>query len=236
MALGRRVLLFDIDGTLVTAGGAGRRALERAASAVYGPAAIEALGQLRFDGMTDMLILRETCGRLGRSFEAAECTRIFATYVDVLAEELPRGRYLVHDGVPDLLVALPRAGALLGLGTGNVRGGAMAKLAHGGLHHHFDFGGFGEDGESREEILRAALGRAAQIAGAPVSPADAIVIGDTPRDVEAARAIGCGAIGVATGRFDRASLLAAGAHRVFATLADPGAMEVLAGSVRLSDP
>jgi phosphoglycolate phosphatase-like HAD superfamily hydrolase len=228
------VLLFDIDGTLVSAGGAGRRALERATAAVYGPPAVEALASIRFDGMTDLLILRETCGLLGRPFEPDECTRIFAAYVTALAEELPRGRYQVHAGVPTLLEALARSGALLGLGTGNVRGGAMAKLAHGGLHHHFDFGGFGEDGESREEILRAALARAGERLGAPVTPEDVIVIGDTPRDVEAARALGCGAVGVATGRFSPEALRSAGAHRVFDTLEDGGVLEALDGSAMLS--
>jgi len=229
----RRVLLFDIDGTLVSAGGAGRRALERAASAVYGPSSLEVLASIRFDGMTDLLILRETCARLGRPFRPAECSRIFEVYVAALAEELPRGRYQVYAGVPALLDALARAGALLGLGTGNVRGGAIAKLAHGGLHHHFGFGGFGEDGESREEILRAALARAGESTGTRVAPEDAIVIGDTPRDVEAARAVGCGAVGVATGRFSREVLRSAGAHVVFETLADEGALEALDGSARL---
>lgn len=233
MACAGRVLLFDIDGTLVSAGGAGRRALERAAAAVYGPPAIEALAAIRFDGMTDLLILREACALLGRPFERGECTRIFAAYVAALAEELPRGRYQVHAGVPALLEALAHAGALLGLGTGNVRGGAMAKLAHGGLHHHFDFGGFGEDGESREDILRAAIARAGGRRGAPVAPADVTVIGDTPRDVEAARAVGCGAVGVATGRFSAAALRDAGAHRVFDSLEGGGVLEALQGSAML---
>lgn len=230
----RPVLLFDIDGTLVSAGGAGRRALERAAAAVYGGSAVDALAAIRFDGMTDLLILRETCTRLGRPFERGECERIFDHYVAALGEELPRGQYRVHDGVPALLVTLARTGALLGLGTGNVRGGAMAKLAHGGLHHHFSFGGFGEDGETREEILRAALARASHAAGAVVAAEDAIVIGDTPRDVEAARAVGCGAVGVATGRFSCEDLRSAGAHRAFRTLDEEGARDVLDGSARLA--
>lgn len=227
------VLLFDVDGTLVSAGGAGRRALERAATEVYGPGAVEALASIAFDGMTDRLILRHACERLGRPFHLDDCARIFATYVPALSDELARGSYRVLAGVSALLASLVRAGAVLGLGTGNVRGGAMAKLAHGGLDHHFGFGGFGDDGESREEILAAALVRAADVLGGPVEPRDAIVIGDTPRDVEAARALGCGAVGVATGRFSTDALRSAGAHRAFESLADAGALEALDGSAIL---
>ena len=229
------VLLFDVDGTLVSVGGAGRRALERAATGVYGPAVSVALETIRFDGMTDLLIVRGACERLGRPFDATECERVFAAYVPALHEELAGTTHEVYAGVGELLEALPRQGALLGLGTGNIRAGAFAKLAHVGLDHHFAFGGFGEDGESREAILLAALQRAAVRVGRPVAPADAIVIGDTPRDMQAARAVGCQAVGVATGRFARETLLAAGAHHAFATLADDGVRSVLGGSATLAE-
>ena len=228
-----RVLLFDVDGTLVTVGGAGRRALERAAAGVYGPSVADALKAICFDGMTDMLIVRGTCERLGRPFDAPECERVFAAYVPALREELAGTTHEVYAGVSELLETLPRQGALLGLGTGNIRAGAFAKLAHVGLDHHFGFGGFGEDGESREAILLAGLQRASARVGRPVAPADAIVIGDTPRDMQAARAVGCRAVGVATGRFSREDLLAAGAHHAFGTLADDGVRAVLGGSASL---
>lgn len=229
----RTVLLFDVDGTLVSAGGAGRRALERAAAAVYGPRAAQALAEIQFDGMTDRLIVREACRRLGCAFDLGDCDRVFAAYVPALLEELTATVYEVHEGVVELLAALRPSDAVVGLGTGNIRQGAMAKLARGGLERHFAFGGFAEDGESREEILRAGLARAREHAGGPVEAPDAIVIGDTPRDVGAARAIGCVAVGVATGRFDREELLRAGAHRVFETLADDRALAVLEGSERI---
>jgi phosphoglycolate phosphatase-like HAD superfamily hydrolase len=223
------VLLFDVDGTLVSVGGAGRRAFVRAAVQVYGPGAAEALAPIRFDGMTDRLIVRRTCERIGRAYDRAECDRVFAAYVPALQEELAGTPFEVHEGVRPLLDWLAQTGASLGLGTGNVRAGAYAKLAHGGLDHHFAFGGFGEDGDTREAILQVALARAAERSGRRVAPDDVIVIGDTPRDMEAARTVGCRAVGVATGRSSCEALLVAGAHHAFATLADSRVRELLGG-------
>lgn len=223
------ILLFDVDGTLVSVGGAGRRAIQKAASVVYGPGVAEALSAIRFDGMTDRLIVRGACERLGRDFVDADCDRVFAAYVPALHQELAEASYEVYEGVAALLEALSRAGALLGLGTGNIEAGAYAKLGRAGLSHHFSFGGFGEDGESREAILTVALARAAARVGRAIAPSDAIVIGDTPRDMEAARAVGSIAVGVATGRFSCEVLVAAGAHHAFVTLADERARAVLGG-------
>jgi len=218
----QRVLLFDVDGTLVHAGGAGRRALGRVMSAELG--AIDgALTGLRLDGMTDRLIVREVLVAIGRPFDAALCDRLLAAYVEVLKEEIHGPGYAVLPGVEDLLEELARAGAAVGLCTGNVSAGARIKLARGGLDRFFEWGpravaAFADDGEARELLVRAALDRASLRRGAPAGPGDVLVIGDTPRDVSAARAHGVLALGVATGRYGVEELRAAGAHSVRPTL------------------
>ena len=218
----RRVLLFDVDGTLVHAGGAGRRSLERAMRAEFGEVD-GALRELRLDGMTDRLIVRELVVALGRSFEEELCDRVLGAYVEVLREEIHGPGYQVLPGVASLLEALSGGGAVLGLCTGNVPEGARIKLARGGLDRFFEWGpdaiaGFADDGEARERVVRAALERASRRLGRSLDPGDLLVIGDTPRDVAAARAHGVPALGVATGRYRAEELRAAGAQAVRDTL------------------
>ncbi|HVP68972.1 MAG TPA: HAD family hydrolase [Anaeromyxobacteraceae bacterium] len=226
-----RVLLFDVDGTLVHAGGAGRRALERVMRAELG--AIDgALARLRLDGMTDRLIVREVLEAVGRPFDDALCDRLLADYVGALREEIDGPGFAVLPGVHALLDELSRAGASLGLCTGNVPEGARIKLARGRLDGFFAWGpdaiaGFADDGEARELLVRAALDRAARHRGHPVAPSDFLVIGDTPRDVVAARAHGVPVLAVATGRYRADELRTAGAHAVRATL-EGAAAELLA--------
>jgi phosphoglycolate phosphatase len=231
------VLLFDIDGTLLHCGGAGRRALERAMEEHLGDAVRpeEAwLGGMKLDGMTDRLIVREAMVAVGHPFEEALCDRILDTYAARLEEEIGGPGYEVLPGVPALLEALQARRATYGLCTGNIPRGARVKLARGGLDRFFGFGeaavnGFATDGEARERIVQAALRRAAAALGRPVAPAEVLVIGDTPRDVSAARAVGCPVLAVATGRFGEAALRAEGADHVVPTLADPGARALLLG-------
>jgi phosphoglycolate phosphatase-like HAD superfamily hydrolase len=217
-----RVLLFDVDGTLVHAAGAGRRALARVLQAELGR--IDgALAGLRLDGMTDRLIVREVLTALGRPFDDALCDRVLDAYVEALRTEIQGPGFRVLPGVPELLAGLTAGGAAVGLCTGNVPEGARLKLLRGGLDAYFEWGpraiaGFAPDGEARERVLRAALRRAADRLEQPVHPADALVIGDTPRDVQAARAEGVPALAVATGRFTVEELRDAGADAVLRTL------------------
>jgi phosphoglycolate phosphatase len=218
----RRVVLFDGDGTLVHAAGAGRRALERVLAAEFGQVE-NALAGMRLDGMTDRLIVREVLVALGRAFEDALCDRLLADYVLALREEIHGPGFRVLPGVPEVLLALSAAGATTGLCTGNVAEGARLKLARGGIDGFFEWGpgaiaGFAHDGEARELLVRAALDRGAASLGAPLAPADALVVGDTPRDVSAARAHGVPVLGVATGRFGVAELREAGADGVLPSL------------------
>ncbi|HYG68570.1 MAG TPA: HAD family hydrolase, partial [Anaeromyxobacteraceae bacterium] len=206
------VFLFDIDGTLVHAAGAGRRAFERALAEHCGPLNGE-VAKIRLDGMTDRLICREALRVLGRPFDDPFCDAILARYVEHLAEEIRSPGYVILPGVVPLLEALsargdPSTGSgqglILGLCTGNVVEGARLKLAHGGLDRFFDWGasavcGFAADGEARERVVAAALRRACERLGRALDPREALVIGDTPRDVEAAHHVGIPVLAVATG-------------------------------------
>jgi phosphoglycolate phosphatase-like HAD superfamily hydrolase len=227
----RRVVLFDVDGTLVHAAGAGRRALSRVMALELGEVD-HAVAGLRLDGMTDRLIVREVLAILGRPFDDALCDRLLAGYVEALRSEIEGPGFRVLPGVASVLGALSEAGVPVGLCTGNVEEGARLKLARGGLDGFFEWGpssiaGFAEHGEARERIVRAALDRAGDRLGVPVAPADALVVGDTPRDVAAARAHGVPVLAVATGRFSPDELRATGADGVLGSL--EGAAAALLG-------
>ncbi len=233
MTLPFSVYLFDVDGTLVSAGGAGRRAFERAMVDRYG--AFDAgLRALRLDGMTDRLIVREALAIVGHPFDDALCDALLDRYLEHLAEEIDGPGYAVLPGVVAALEALAARGALVGLCTGNVEAGARIKLSRGGLARYFEWGagavhGFAADGEARERLVLAALDRASARLGRALEPAEVLVVGDTPRDVDAARHAGCPVLAVATGRYGETALQAAGADHVVPTLEHPAAVRVLLG-------
>jgi phosphoglycolate phosphatase-like HAD superfamily hydrolase len=232
------LFLFDIDGTLIHAGGAGRRALEGAMEDHLGGAVKREepwLGRLKLDGMTDRLIVREAVVALGRRFDQALCDRILASYAERLEGEIGGPGYEVLPGVESALRSLSARGIAFGLCTGNIARGARIKLRRGGLDRWFGFGdadpnGFAEDGEAREHIVAAALRRASTRLGRALRPEEALVIGDTPRDVAAARAVGCPVLAVATGRFGVAELRREGAEFAAPSLASPEAEALLLGS------
>lgn len=223
------VLLFDIDGTLVTTGGAGRRAMQRGFSELHGkPEALD----FRFDGMTDRSIVRRALVNVGLEPTAAAIDAVIEAYVVALADEVrraPDAEYQVHAGMREAVAAARSAGAAVGLGTGNVRLGARLKLERVSLYHEFDFGGFGCDAEARDELLRIGAERGAARLGVPVTDCRVVVIGDTPKDVAAARAIGAECIAVGTGAYAREVLLESGATAVFGDLSEPGALDALLG-------
>jgi phosphoglycolate phosphatase-like HAD superfamily hydrolase len=225
-----RVILLDVDGTLVQCAGAGRRSIELA---VRDHCALPAgdLGALKLDGSTDRLIIREAMALLGRPFDDAGCDAVLARYVPHLERELLDPAFRVLPGVVAALDALRARAIPFGLCTGNLREGARMKVRRGGLEAYFDWseaaiGGFAADGEARERLVAAALARASARLG-PVAPATALVVGDTPRDVDAAHRVGCSALAVATGGYTAPQLTAAGADHVFETLADPRALALL---------
>lgn len=223
------VLLFDVDGTLVSTGGAGRRAMARAFEEVCGCS--EALEGISLGGMTDRLILRTALRKLGRALDEALFDAIVAAYLRHLEQEVPRSpRYRVMPHVHEVLAGVDRPHVAIGLGTGNVRRGAEIKLRRAALADRFRFGGFGEDAEDRAELLRTGVRRGAEALGVSPDGCRAVVIGDTPRDIQAAAAIDAACVAVATGGHDVASLRAAGPALVVESLADPRVLPALLGS------
>lgn len=224
------VLLFDIDGTLVTSGGVGRRALERAFQRCHSRP--DACAQLRFDGMTDRSITRLALEAIGVAATEAGIDALLEVYVAELEAELrtsPPDNYRVHPGVEQAIAAARERGMALGLGTGNVVAGARLKLEHVDLYRHFSFGGFGSDHELRVELIRKGAERGAAQLGRSLSECRVVIIGDTPKDVDAARGIGAESLGVGTGSFGAAALREHGATYAFADLTAPGALPALLG-------
>jgi phosphoglycolate phosphatase len=224
------VLLFDIDGTLVTTGGVGRRAMERAFQRQHGRR--DACALIRFDGMTDRGLTRLGLEAIGAPTSDAAIEELLTVYLAELEAELllsTPDQYRIHAGVPEALAAANRRGMALGLGTGNVQEGARLKLEHVGLYHHFTFGGFGSDHELRVEVLRVGAERGARQLGLPLCDCRVVVIGDTPKDIDAARGIGAEAIGVGTASFTAEQLLEHGANHAFDDLRVPGALAAVLG-------
>jgi phosphoglycolate phosphatase-like HAD superfamily hydrolase len=222
------VLLFDIDGTLLTTGHAGRRAMERT-FARYGSA--DAC-RFRFDGMTDKQIARQALTTLGIEPTEDAIMTSLATYLELLEDEVRRvdaANYRLHDGIVEALRAARERELGIGLGTGNVVEGARIKLSRVGVYEEFAFGGFGSDAEDRTELLRHGAERGARHVGAPLTQCRVVVIGDTPKDVAAAQGIGAECIGVGTGTYTVEALLESGATCAFTSLSAPGALAALLG-------
>lgn len=217
----RIIALFDIDGTLLRAGGAGRRAVELALSEVLDELDEEvSLHAVEFAGRTDPWIVRTALMQYGVAAEDALVHDVLRRYVAHLPRELERASaFEVLPGVLSLLSELSnRDDLVLGLGTGNTEPAAYAKLARGGLDSFFAFGGFGSDHAERPELLRTALHRGLERTGVEVEDARVVVIGDTPHDVAAARAIGARCVAVSTGGYEASALQAAGASVVVSDL------------------
>jgi len=218
-----RLVLFDIDGTLLLSDGAGRRAIMRALGEVYGATGPK---DYHFDGKTDPQIVRELMQLAGLDDERidASMNRLFARYVECLHEELraPGHRPYALPGVPALLDALEDETELtLGLLTGNLRQGAEAKLQAVGLDAgRFRVGAYGSDHERRPELPAVALARAKAELGIEFAGAHVVVIGDTPADLTCGHGVGARHIGVATGRFSVADLSEHDPLAVFEDLTD----------------
>ena len=211
-----KLLLFDLDGTLVTTGGAGVRALNRAFLKVVGIS--NAMDGIRPHGKTDPAIIREvfTLRSFGRPSDVLG--QIIDAYVEFLPDEVRQSpNYRILPGIPRFLEFVSsRPDVVLGLATGNIERGARIKLERGNLNRYFAFGGFGSDSESRTELVRIAAEKAAMHAGQRLDCDDIFVIGDTPRDIDAGRGCGFHTVGVATSDYSIADLEASGADFVLA--------------------
>jgi phosphoglycolate phosphatase-like HAD superfamily hydrolase len=224
------ILLFDLDGTLITTGGAGKRAIERAFERVHGRA--DACG-FSLAGMTDRAILRRGLESIGEKATDGAIDRLIDIYLGALVGEVAaveKDRYRIHPGVERAIEACKAKGFAVGLGTGNLREAARIKLERVDLFRHFDFGGFGSDAEDRTELVRIGAQRGAARLGRPLGECRVVVVGDTPKDVAAARGIGAECVCVATGGFATADLSARGATHVFEDLAARGALGTLLGA------
>jgi len=212
------LVLFDIDGTLLTAAGSGRRAIHAALREVFGSTGPD---DYWFDGKTDRQIVRDLMRADGHADAVIDARMdvVLARYLACLHHELrdPARPPRLHPGVSDLLDALgTRADIVVGLLTGNVEMGARAKLAAAGLDPlRFVVGAFGSDHESRPELPAVAQQRARERLGVEISGSAVVVIGDTPADIACGQGIGARAIGVATGRYSAGELRACGASAVF---------------------
>jgi phosphoglycolate phosphatase-like HAD superfamily hydrolase len=209
--------LFDIDGTLVDTGGAGLCALQQACRDMFGRDAPE----LDLAGSTDSGIVQCLLEHFRLPHRPADEHAFYQAYLARLEWNLNHGGFKgrVLPGAIDLLDRLARADAVTtGLLTGNIAGGAAAKLRHFGLAGHFPFGAFGDDHHDRNALGPLALRRAAAHAGRHFSAAEAVVVGDTPKDVACARAAGLRCLAVATGKFPVEALRACGADLVVAGL------------------
>jgi phosphoglycolate phosphatase-like HAD superfamily hydrolase len=226
-----RIVLWDIDGTLVTTAGAGRRAIDRAFVDLFGWR--DASAGIKFDGRTDPWLVDRILEARGVAAERWPEHRdeVLGAYVARLADELaapPSDRaFGPLPGVVDLLDRLARRGCAVGLLTGNIEPGARAKLGAFGLWERFAFGAYGDDAPDRPGLLPVALERAQSRLGRRFEPAEAVVIGDTPHDVEVGRVHGARTLAVATGGGTTfQELERAGADRVVRTLAeDPAELE-----------
>jgi len=213
-----RVLLFDIDGTLVSTGGAGAVAWRQAFEELHGiPADI---GQFTDAGMTDPDVGARTFEAvMDREPTSHELALLLQRRLERLPEAVAQSTgYKVLPGVPERLRELSHEGHLLGLITGNGDGAAFVKLSRGDLMRWFTFGAYASAGVDRTGIVRRAVERAEALMGQDVPNEEIFVIGDTPLDIEAAHAVGCSAIAVATGHYDAAALREAGADHVLETL------------------
>jgi phosphoglycolate phosphatase-like HAD superfamily hydrolase len=222
-----KLVLFDIDGTVLLSDGAGKRAVLRAMKEVYGTTGPEGH---RFDGKTDPQIVRELQRLEGHADDHidAHLHRAIGRYVELLGEELDRAgtRAYTLPGIRELLDAIEaRDDAMLGLLTGNVVEGARAKLSAVGIDpDRFVVGAYGSDHEIRAQLPAIARQRVLEAHGHEFVGHDIVIIGDTPSDIQCGQSLGVRAIGVATGHYSVDDLMACGAYAAFEDLSDTDAV------------
>jgi len=214
------LVLFDVDETLIHTGGSGARSWKAAFTKLYGiPADIAAHTSA---GETDPEVARATFkGVLNRDPSDDELGRLYAAYLLNMADDIGTSEgYKVLPGAEETLVQLSDAGVMLGLVSGAMEGAARAKLWPANLNRYFIFGAYGSDSPDRAELTGLAIEKAIRM-HAQLNPDQVYVVGDTPRDIEAAQAEGAVSIGVASGHYSVDQLTAAGPDHVLASLTDP---------------
>jgi phosphoglycolate phosphatase-like HAD superfamily hydrolase len=213
-----KVILFDLDGTLVKSGGCGRYALNKALKQLYGKSNVCNIGFLA--GSTDKdNFARAYTKATGKRPTAKHIANIKKLYLQFLPDKVKsavaNGTYYKVKGIKKLLSKLAtHKNVLVGLGTGNLKDGAFVKLKPSGLLHYFGFGGFGCDSHKRSLVLKKAVMRADKTAKTKIVPTDVYVIGDTVKDVEAAKECGYHSAVVTCGYGDKKDLIKSGAELI----------------------
>jgi phosphoglycolate phosphatase len=219
---GHRLLLFDIDGTLLTSGARGRRVLTAALTEVFGTAGD--IENYRFEGKLDPFIVTELMEEAGIAPEVVRerLEDALERYLDALAAEFREsGGPVLKPGVLPLLDAIEEeSSAVRALLTGNVERGARLKLTAAGLWHRFAFGVWGSEAPCRDDLGPVALARAREVTGKEFRGEECVVIGDSRHDVACGLALGARVVAVATGVTKREELAAAGAHVVLSDFTD----------------
>ena len=221
-----RLVLFDIDGTLLDGGGVAASAFLRALREVYGTAGRR--NGYSFGGKTDPQIARDLLLREGVPPERIEegLARVWELYLERLRAECVPERVRLHPGVRELVEELHhRDDAVLGLLTGNLREGARTKLTAAGLDFGwFAVGAYGSDHADRRELPAIAMERAERLLGRRFEGKEVVVIGDTPHDISCGEHLGVRTIAVATGSYSPAELAACGPDHLFPSLEHTGAV------------
>jgi len=218
-----RLVLFDIDGTLLSSQGIGRTAMRRALGSIFGSPGNPAY---RYDGKTDRQIVRDVMRLEGHSdqYIDSQMEKVMEVYLEGLRENAKSGKFDVKplEGVVELLDALePRKDVVLGLLTGNVEPGARTKLIAAGINpDRFRVNAFGSDHEDRPELPAIAQKRASEKLGLDIEGGRMVVIGDTPADIACGRSLGAKAIGVASGHYTVEQLQEHDPYAVFPSLAN----------------
>jgi phosphoglycolate phosphatase-like HAD superfamily hydrolase len=214
------VCLFDIDGTLLSSGGAGKAAMENALELAFGVPC--AFGNIAFSGRTDRAIGQDLFRLHAIEESERNWRRFLEAYLHLLPGYLAKFKGQVLPGIASLLQSLQsRPDVTVGLLTGNIRDGARLKLDHYGLFHHFGFGGFGDHHLNRDDVAWEALAAVQKHLPIPVDLGKVWVIGDTPLDVRCARSIGVKVLAVATGWHSEEILAAEQPDLLLPDLTDP---------------
>ena len=214
-----KLILFDIDGTLITAGGAGTRSMNLAFNELF--AVENAFRNIPMAGKTDIQIMKEGLKTHGLPHWNGNVGKMKSRYIHYLKSEINNPQRTLKPGIKESLDMFKDMNMPLGLLTGNLEAGAEIKLDACGIYDYFMDGAFGSDHEDRDELLPIAIEKFSAI-GLDFSPGDCVVIGDTPRDVRCAKVHGAFCIAVATGPYSTEDLLRTDADLVVESLKDTG--------------
>ena len=205
-----KLLLFDIDLTLIDSARSGRRAMTLAFEKLFGIK--DGMEKVNFAGRTDRAIFRDALIHQGMEWQKEKEENFKGAYLEQLKIEIakPNSDKHIEPGILELLNELSKSDdVVLGLLTGNWHEGAQMKLEHFQLYHFFEFGAFANDSENRNELPRSAAQRFSEKTGLPISPENVFIIGDTPLDIACAKSFAAKSVAVATGFFSYEELEAA---------------------------